>query len=94
MMTQDDIQNPSQELARSPGNIPDVLGVLLTRSPKLGPELGRPKTMIIQIVQFIVAQIHMSAGPHGIVAWIQPPHVAAGVGIIQNHLTGWWEVQK
>jgi hypothetical protein len=50
--------------------------------------------MIIQIVQFIVAQIHMSAGPHGIVAWIQPPHVAAGVGIIQNHLTGWWEVQK
>jgi hypothetical protein len=38
-----DSQNTSQELARSPGNILDVLGVLLTGSPELGPELGGPK---------------------------------------------------
>lgn len=45
------------------------------------------------IFLLILHMIHMSHGPYGIVAWIQPPHISAGIGIVRDHLVAWWEVQ-
>ncbi len=50
--------------------------------------------IISQIVQLIIQNLHMSAGPHGIVAWIQPPHLGAGIAVNWHTLTVWWEAQK
>ena len=47
--------------------------------------------MITILTAQLVSAIHISAGPHGIVAWIQPPHIAAGIGIIRGHIVAWWE---
>jgi hypothetical protein len=37
--------------------------------------------------------VHVSSGPHGFVLFIAPRHIgiAAGVGIVRDHLTAWRE---
>lgn len=35
---------------------------------------------------------HLDIGPKGWVAFIQPPHIAAGFGWVSGHLVTWWEV--
>lgn len=37
--------------------------------------------------------LHISCGPRGWVAWIQPPHIAAGFGYVSGHIVHWFEVR-
>lgn len=37
----------------------------------------------------LILMVHISHGSHGFVAWIQPPHIAAGLGIVSGHLVTW-----
>ena len=46
------------------------------------------------VVQAIMAGLHFSIGRHGFVIWIQPPDLAAGIGIVRWHLTTWWQVAR
>lgn len=37
----------------------------------------------------IILAMHWSHGAGGVVLWVQPPHVAVGVGLIHWHLIHW-----
>lgn len=40
----------------------------------------------------LLQHIHASRGPYGIVAWVEPPQLAAGIELVRGHLTAWFEM--
>jgi hypothetical protein len=46
--------------------------------------------MVPVIVAWLLIQaIHASHGPAGFVAWVQPPGIAAGIGLVHGHVVAW-----
>jgi hypothetical protein len=50
--------------------------------------------MLVLLMSQLAADVHVSWGPLGWVAWVQPPHLAAGFGWVAGHWTGWFEVLR
>lgn len=48
----------------------------------------------MMLVQILIQIVHVSAGPHGWVAWVQPDHITAGIGWVHGHLVDWFQVQS
>lgn len=42
------------------------------------------------LMQYVVHP-YISVGPHGFYVWIEPPHIAAGFGIVRDHFVAWFE---
>jgi hypothetical protein len=49
--------------------------------------------MIIALIQLLLSHVHLSTGPHGAVLYIQPPHVAAGIGMVRGQVVTWFQVR-
>jgi hypothetical protein len=50
--------------------------------------------MIAFLILHAILAVHVEITRHGVWAWIQPPHIAAGIGIIRGHLVTLWQVQR
>jgi hypothetical protein len=48
----------------------------------------------IFILTQLVAALRFSHGPAGLVVWVQPPHISAGLALIHWHLSAWLEWQS
>jgi hypothetical protein len=46
----------------------------------------------MMLALLILHYVQLSHGPHGIVAWLQAPHVSAGIGFVRGHLVTWWQL--
>jgi hypothetical protein len=49
--------------------------------------------MLAWMAAQIVNAVHVSHGPAGWVMWIQPPHIAAGAGMVRDHAVTWLRVR-
>jgi hypothetical protein len=48
---------------------------------------------MISVIWFMLlfGHVHFSHGQWGAVAFVQPPHIAAGIGAIRGHLVYWFQ---
>jgi hypothetical protein len=44
------------------------------------------------LIALFIALVHVSHGPSGVVVWIQPPHISAGIAFLRSGIQAWWEV--
>lgn len=49
---------------------------------------------MIILLLLVAHMTHVSHGAHGIVMWVQPPHIAAGIGWVRGHFITWWQWQN
>jgi hypothetical protein len=49
--------------------------------------------MLGWIAAQIVDAVHVSHGSGGWVLWIQPPRIAAGIGMVRGHVVTWLQVR-
>jgi hypothetical protein len=47
--------------------------------------------LLAQLPGWIVSFGRVSIGPYGWIAWLQPPHLALGLGWVHGHATGYLE---